>query len=151
MSTPNHNAATTLPIHGPIDIAPAVNDIASPSQDNKLLPSENNSSLPSQPITTTSSANTNPSNLTTIQSTSLPSQGSIIPSNLQNSTTMNKIKNKKRPGNIKDWDKMTLAERLEAKTDLPLKPKNSLTRLKQVVSLSLLFSNAHHRLLHMTF
>ncbi|KAG9563560.1 hypothetical protein KCU71_g4779, partial [Aureobasidium melanogenum] len=122
MSTPNHNAATTLPIHGPIDIATAVNDIASPSQDNKLLPSENNSSLLSQPITTTSSANTNPSNLTTMQPTSLPSQGSITPSNPQNSTTMNKIKNKKRPGNIKDWDKMTLAQRLEATTDLPLAP-----------------------------
>ncbi|KAH0355859.1 hypothetical protein KCU83_g1404, partial [Aureobasidium melanogenum] len=110
MSTPNHNTATTIPIHDSINAATAVKGIASLYQHNKLLPSQNNSSLslqnnnsyPSQPITTTSSANTNPSNPTTNQPNSLHPQGSITPSIPQNSTTMNMIRNKEKPKDIKD-------------------------------------------------
>ncbi|KAG9666899.1 hypothetical protein KCU99_g9382, partial [Aureobasidium melanogenum] len=137
MSTVNHNAATTLPIHDSTNTVTTVNDIASASQHNKLLPSQNNNSLssqnnnsyPSQPTSTQSSANTNPSNPTTIQPTSLPSHISIAPSILQNSLTINKtriknvpenVKIRNVPENIKDWDKTTLFERLEATTDLPL-------------------------------
>ncbi|KAG9520421.1 hypothetical protein KCV07_g4329, partial [Aureobasidium melanogenum] len=129
MSTVNHNAATTLPIQGSTNTVTAVNDIALPSQHNKLLPSQNNNSLSSQPTSTQSSANTNPSNPTTIQPTSLPSHSSITPSILQNSLTINKtriknvpenVKIRNVPENIKDWDKMTLFERLEATTGFPL-------------------------------
>jgi hypothetical protein len=137
MSTVNHNAATTLPIQGSTNTVTAVDDIASPSQHNKLLPSQNNHSLssqnnnsyPSQPISTQSSANTNPSNPTTIQPTSLSSHSSITPFILQNSPTINKtriknvpanVKIRNIPENIKDWDKTTLFERLGATTDFPL-------------------------------
>ncbi|KAH0019794.1 hypothetical protein KCU78_g6668, partial [Aureobasidium melanogenum] len=129
MSTPNYNAATIIAIHGSINTATAAKGIASRSQDNKLFPSENNSSsssqnnsYPAQSIINQSSADNNTSNPTNANPTFLPSHGSVTPSILQTSTAIDKPRNKKKHENIKDWDKMTLAERLEATTDLPLTP-----------------------------
>ncbi|KAG9847918.1 hypothetical protein KCU98_g2222, partial [Aureobasidium melanogenum] len=120
MSTLNHNAATILPIHGSINTDAAVQGIASSSQANKLLPCENNNSFPSQPISIQSSTSPDTSNTTNAHPTSFPSHGNITPSIFQNSNIMNKTRNRKNSETIKDWDKMTLAQRLEATTDLSL-------------------------------
>ncbi|KAH0169408.1 hypothetical protein KCU67_g3071, partial [Aureobasidium melanogenum] len=106
MSTLNHSAATALPIHGPI------------KQQLVSFSTHLNSIHQHQP-----------DNPTTIQPTSLPSHSSVTPSILQTSLTINKtriknvpetVKIRNVPGNIEDWDRKTLFERLEATTDFPL-------------------------------
>ncbi|KAG9660587.1 hypothetical protein KCU95_g6589, partial [Aureobasidium melanogenum] len=114
MSTLNHNAATIIPVHGSINTDAAVQGIASSSQANKLLPCENNNSFPSQPISIQSSTNPDTSNPTNASPTSFPSHGNITPSLFQNSNIMNKTRNKKNSETINIWDKMALAQRLEA-------------------------------------
>ncbi|KAH0348507.1 hypothetical protein KCU81_g3289, partial [Aureobasidium melanogenum] len=150
MATPNQHTATTLPIHGAINTAITAQETPSVSQTNNSIPhynigaqssannpppSQQHNSLPHQLISNQPSSN-NTSNTTTTQPSSCPSNNNTsdntTPSLYQNLTTTlakNTTNIKNVPPHIKilnpppepkDWNTMTLAERLEATTALPL-------------------------------
>lgn len=140
MSTPNHRAATTLAIHRSISpiTATLVDNLSQVNNSHPLqsvsIPSSasNNNpiamdgkpiSTPSQ-ITTTPSASKNNPNAIDVKSTLTPSQSTATPSAVHNCTTIENTRMRRYSDIFEDWHKMTLAERLEATTHLPLAPSS---------------------------
>lgn len=114
MSNPSYHAANTLPIHRPISPIHVAMDNASSSQINNSHPSRN--------ITTTSSVNNQNPNAMDVKTSLNSSQSIITPSAIQTCNTTGKTRVRRHSEIFKDWYEMTLAQRLEATTDLPLVP-----------------------------
>ncbi|KAH0365115.1 hypothetical protein KCU65_g6350, partial [Aureobasidium melanogenum] len=94
---------------------PPGNNDSLPPQNNNPHPSQNNNHLPPQPTSNHSSSNNTPSQSSTSNNTSNRTR---INTNIKNVPPHIRILNP--PQEPKDWFTMTLAERLEATTHLPL-------------------------------